>query len=133
MEKLVAIIDDDATFLEVMQEFLEEDHGYRVLLLPDGDTACARVRAALPNTVILDLHLRCPKSGWNILEQLRLDPNLAEIPIIVCSATHEHEILQHSADLQRLRAEVLAKPFNLDDLLSMVRRLIGPGDRQLGA
>lgn len=124
--KLIAVINDDRPFLALMQGLLGEE-GYRVLVLHDHSTAYAAVREAMPDAIILDIRLEHPDSGWHILENLRLDPSLAETPLIVCSAD-ERELQVRAADLRRHKADVLAKPFNLGELLGLLYQLIGPGD-----
>jgi two-component system, NtrC family, response regulator HydG len=126
--KLIAVINDDPAFLELMEELLTEE-GYTVLTLLAEAGAYARVREAIPTAIILDIRLEHPDGGWNVLEEVRLDPLLATIPVIVCSA-NEREIQARAADLHRHRVEVLPKPFNLDELLTLLERLIGPGSEQ---
>ena len=125
--KLIAVIDDDPDMLSLMRELLREAQGYSVLLLQREDTAYGRIQGALPDAIILDLRLEHPEGGWHILENIRLDPALANIPVIVCSGDLR-VIQERAADLRRHKAEVLPKPFDLHDLLSMLNRLIGPGD-----
>ena len=47
--------------------------------------------------------------------------------MIVCSAD-EREIRKRAVDLHRHKADVLPKPFNQGDLLSLLYQVIGPGD-----
>jgi CheY-like chemotaxis protein len=124
--KLVTVIDDDRAFLELMEILLPEE-GYAVLTLHAEEGAYAHVCKAVPAAIVLDIRMEQPDSGWNVLHEVRRDPALADIPVIVCSAD-QREIQEHAADLLRHRAEVLHKPFNLYELLSMVRRLVGPGE-----
>jgi len=59
-----------------------------------------------------------------ILESLRHEPATRHIPVIVCSAAAP-ALLQNAPRLQAEAAvESLAKPFDVDDLLATIRRLI---------
>ena len=62
-----------------------------------------------------------------ILLALRADAALAALPVIVCAAALDL-LAQYAADLRALNADVLAKPFALDDLLARVVALIGSGE-----
>jgi CheY-like chemotaxis protein len=123
MPKRIAIVNDDATFLTLMRELLDEE-GYEAFPINSETGAFERVRAIAPDLIITDIRLEHPDSGWNVLESVRLDPQLAQVPVIVCSAD-SREIEQRAEDLRRHRAEVLPKPFDLDELLTLVTRLIG--------
>lgn len=111
----IAVINDDATFLELMQELLE-DEGYKVIMWREGDGAHAMVRRERPTLIILDLRLEHPDMGWAVLQALTLDPETVTIPVIVCSADvrflreKEEWLLQHGCMVQE-------KPFSLDDIL----------------
>jgi CheY-like chemotaxis protein len=56
---------------------------------------------------------------------MRLDPETANIPVIICSADTER-IRAKEAYLRERGCAILEKPFILEDLLDMVRSFIGP-------
>ncbi len=62
-----------------------EDEQYQVYILQEGRDAFSRVKAQLPDLLILDLRLG-DISGQDILKQLKDDPVTADIPIIVYTA-----------------------------------------------
>lgn len=125
--KLIAVINDDRAFLQLMRGLLEEE-GYRVMVLHDHRTAYPAVRTAMPDAIILDMRLEHPDNGWRVLESIRLDPSLAETPVIVCSAD-QRELQERAADLRHHRADILPKPFNLGELLTLLYQLIGPAEQ----
>ena len=120
---LIAVVNDDTAFLELMQELLD-DAGYRAFIHRESDTAYTAIRNAMPALVILDIRLEHPEGGWTVLELLRLDPTTTQIPVIVCSADAVQLRAKHE-HLRQHRARALEKPFDLDELLDLVRSLIG--------
>ncbi len=120
----IAVINDDTAFLQLMLDLLT-DVGYDVTLHREGAGAHQQVRHEHPDLVILDIRMERPDSGWLVLEMLRLDPSTSEIPVIVCSAD-SHQLRDKHEMLRAQNCEPLEKPFDLDALLALVRRLVGP-------
>jgi CheY-like chemotaxis protein len=116
----VLIINDTQEILSLMQELLE-DEGYRVtswLALLDIE----KVKALAPDVVVQDLLFEgMQETGWKFLQLMRLDPELARIPLILCTAAvrtvKEPEMAEQ---LDRLGVSVVLKPFHIEDLLSAI-------------
>jgi CheY-like chemotaxis protein len=111
---LIFIADDEATFRGSIQDALE-DRGYLVLSARSGSEALARMHgftgAAL---AIVDLNMP-GMNGWELIETMRADENLAQVRILVVSS-HAGEPIQ-GAD------RLLQKPLKLKDLLRTVEEL----------
>jgi CheY-like chemotaxis protein len=120
MHPRIAVIDDDAVFLELMDELLGHSEGYEVFTCSSWIESVEFVRDVRPDLVILDLMLGRGHSGWAILEQLRHEPGLADLPVIVCSAAAP----MLDAAAARSNVEYVAKPFDIDDLLATIQRLL---------
>lgn len=116
----IAIIDDDAVFVELMRDLLAEGEGYEVLSAPNWLHSVEFVKETRPDLIILDLMLGRDQTGWAVLELLRSDPLLAEIPVIMCSAAEP--ALRKCVGIGAI--EAVAKPFDVDDLLRVVERLL---------
>lgn len=118
----IVVVNDNALFLDLMKEVLEED-GYKVTIKNEGDAAYQLIRAEMPVLVILDIRLEHPDAGWHVLEQLRLDPVTAYIPVVICSA--DGRFLRWKARQLRERGcVILEKPFLYDELLRLVHSLV---------
>ena len=126
----IAIIDDDEAFREFMRDVLT-DEGYRVITVDAPAVALELLRAERPDLLILDLRLGAMLPGMEILQAMRAEPAFAALPVIVCTAALDL-LARFAADLRALNAEVLAKPFALDDLLARVTALIGPANGDYG-
>ena len=123
MATRVAVINDDTAFLELMKELLLEE-GYEAHCYKEGAGAYEQVRALDPDAIILDICMGSPETGWQVLELLKLDRVLSTKPIIVCSAAVS-ELQEHAPYLQSKRCLMLAKPFELDDLLALLVQALG--------
>src|SRR5262249_22370549 len=77
------VVDDDPLVHQLLKSELERE-GMRVLLASDGVTAMNVARQHRPSAIVLDIQL--PKlDGWTVLAELKGDPALASIPIIIIS------------------------------------------------
>lgn len=126
----IVVVDDEPTFLNLIQELLI-DEGHTVIPVKCGDTAHSVIRRQQPDVVLLDMHLEHAEGGWMILDRMRLEPETARIPVIMCSA--DSRLLQQQAPaLQEQGSCILEKPFHVDQLLSMLENAVAPGSRACG-
>ncbi len=120
----IAVVNDDTTFLRLMEELLRNEEGYEVSTCFVGSEGYEFVRQIQPDLVILDLIFGPAEEGWRTLDLLTLDPRTRRIPVIVCSAA-SHLLHHHSDYLEQFDVHVLPKPFDLDVLLAKVCSAIG--------
>jgi phosphoribosyl 1,2-cyclic phosphodiesterase len=116
MEKVV-LVDDDADVRRVAEYRLKAE-GYEVLTAADGEAGLQLIRAERPRVVLLDLMM--PKiHGYSVLQQLRGDPTLRGVRVIVTSAK------AYAADIQKAKDvgadDYLTKPYDLDALVEKIR------------
>ena len=120
----IVVIDDDPMFLELMQELLELGEGYEVLSSANWLHSFELIKTARPDLVILDLMMGREQCGRAVLELLRDDPGTCHIPVIVCSAAAPALLDQARRLRDKGAVETLAKPFELDDMLGLIQRLL---------
>lgn len=89
-------------------------------------TAVAAIRRLKPDLVILDMNAGDPEDGWAVLDGLRLDPALAHLPVIICSA-HTAFLKEHAAKLKEEGCCLVEKPFSVHDMLLLVEEAITAG------
>ena len=82
----VMVIEDDHD-IRVSVRALLEDEGYKVLTVTNGLSALSTLERAaeLPSLILLDLMLPV-MDGWHFAERMRLNPRLANIPVVIMSA-----------------------------------------------
>jgi len=113
----VLVVDDDDSIRSALKAVLE-DEGYRVEAAGNGLEALVVCGNGLPSLIVLDLMM--PKmDGVTFMEVLRRGYPCPP-PVLVLSASHKAP-----EQVKRMGVEgYLAKPFDLDDLLDAVGRLV---------
>ncbi|MCA0042208.1 response regulator transcription factor [Celeribacter litoreus] len=123
-ERPTIILVEDEDNIAIAIEILMERAGYDVVHVRDGAQALPNIRAQSPALVILDVTLP-GLSGYEICQQMRLDPALVDIPVLIMSARasepERRKGLAMGADL------FLTKPFSMDEMRASVTRLIEGG------
>ena len=127
----IAVIDDDAVFVDLMQDLLANGEGYDVVSAPNWFQSFEFVKQVQPDLIILDLMLGRDQTGWGVLELLREDPATAAIPVILCSAAAPALRQLGGADQLHGRVVAVAKPFDVDDMIEVVERLLKQADRSI--
>lgn len=119
MQKRVLLIEDEPNIIEAVRFILNRD-GWTVETHSDGSDAVDRVRKSAPDVVILDVMLP-GKSGFDILRELRADPQSAELPVLMLTArgqTKDREMAERAGV-----SLYMTKPFSNSDMLEAVRTL----------
>ena len=119
-DKTILIIEDDADIQTFAGRMLELE-GYHIL---QADTGNEGLRLARENKVSLALlDLRLPdNSGWTILEQIKNDPELSGVLVIVFTASYG--IPQRDRALAMGAADYLVKPLSATNLKNAVVRVL---------
>lgn len=120
------VVDDDASILELLKMVLE-DEGFQVKAFNSPTAAVREAATDPPDGIIVDLMMP-GMTGLEIIETLKRNGRTNRIPVLVCSAYY--------GDLRRTLQRAgkdgisyLRKPFQLDDLVGTVRRMVS-GERK---
>ena len=84
----ILLVDDDPDFLEMHKAVLL-NHGYEVLTAMSGREGLERVRAEMPDLVILDLMMEKHDAGFSFSKTLKTDPLFKRIPILMVTSVAE--------------------------------------------
>jgi CheY-like chemotaxis protein/signal transduction histidine kinase len=115
----VLVVDDDPLIQHLVCGELARE-GLEVLVASDGVQALRLARERRPSAILLDIHL--PKlHGWDVLSELKSDPLLAGIPVIIQSVEE-----QRARGFSLGACEYLVKLVEADRLIAVVRRAIAP-------
>jgi len=120
MPKRVLIVDDEPNIV-VSLEYLMKKEGFEVAVAGDGDAALAQVANFKPDLVLLDIMMP-NKSGYEVCEAVRANPDLAGVRIVMLTAKgRDLEVAKGMA----LGADAyVTKPFSTKDLVSLVKALL---------
>jgi CheY-like chemotaxis protein len=105
----VLVIDDDWTVRDLMARLLEK-MGYHAVLASSGEEGLRLARQLRPSIITLDVVMP-DLSGWDVLDQLKADSQLASIPVIMVTIVD-----QEALGLARGASTHLVKPIDRDQL-----------------
>jgi DNA-binding response OmpR family regulator len=120
MGKRVLLIEDEPNIIEAIRFILSRD-GWIVETHSDGASAVGAVNVKRPDIVILDVMLP-GKSGFDILRDLRADPEQADLPILMLTARGQKKD-REMAQAAGVSA-FMTKPFSNSDMLDAVNGLM---------
>jgi CheY-like chemotaxis protein len=120
----VLVVDDDDVIRQLITVNLELE-GFDVVAAVDGQDALDKVKDANVQVVTLDVMM--PRlDGWETAGRLRDDPQTAHIKVILLSARAQEADLQRG---EKIGVDAyLTKPFDPDELIDTVRRLMDAAD-----
>ena len=117
---LILIADDDDVNSKTISSYLKAK-GYQILLANDGQEAIALTKAHKPDLILMDIQMPV-MDGLEATRQIRLDPNLVDIPIIALTA------LAMTGDREKCLAaganEYLTKPVKLKELVAAIKSFL---------
>ncbi|MBZ0234500.1 MAG: response regulator [Deltaproteobacteria bacterium] len=114
----ILVVDDDPLIHQLLAAELERE-GMQVVLAEDGVSALRLARERNPAAIILDMIL--PRlDGWTVLSELKSDPALARIPVIIISVAEER-----ARGFALGAVDYLVKPFEAQRLADIVTREVG--------
>ena len=117
----VLLIEDEPNIIEAIRFILSRD-GWRVDTHSDGATALEAVRERKPDVVILDVMLP-NRSGYDILRDLRADPETKDLPVLMLTARGQRRD-REMAERHGV-SRFMTKPFSNAEVLDSVRQLVG--------
>lgn len=113
---LVLVVDDSLTVRRVTQRLLARE-GYRVALAKDGLEGLERVADERPAVVLSDIEM--PRmDGFDFVRNLRGDPKLADLPVIMITSRIAQKHRDVAAELGV--NHYLGKPYSEEELLSLI-------------
>ncbi|HLI07737.1 MAG TPA: response regulator [Ktedonobacteraceae bacterium] len=123
----IGLLEDDAAIQEMLRLVLQ-DEGYAVVIYPDATAALEALlpgdqaaRGPLPiDLLIVDWRLHGSISGTEVIRRLREVPEMQALPIVLTTAASFNDI----PSLQGLNISFLEKPFEVDQMVDMVRHLL---------
>ena len=115
----ILVVDDDPDIRDSLREVLE-DEGYTVECVSNGREALDYLKATResgklhPCVILLDLMMPV-MDGWQFRKEQKQDPTIADIPLVVITATGKRPVLIDAAEL-------VMKPLDLNRLFEAIER-----------
>jgi DNA-binding response OmpR family regulator len=118
--KTILVADDEKHIRELVEITLQHNN-YRVLSAADGESALELATREQPALALLDI--RMPKmDGYEVCRQIKLNPVISQMPVVFISAKAQEDEIQMGYDAGA--QDYLLKPFDMEDLLVRVKRLL---------
>jgi len=122
-DRTLLIIEDDAIFARILLG-LARDRGFKGVVALTGDQGLELARKHLPDAITLDIGLPdC--DGWNLLAEIKADPNTANIPVHVISGEEQWQRALDAGAIAHLR-----KPVTEEALTATFDNLLGFAERR---
>jgi CheY-like chemotaxis protein len=121
--RTVMVVDDEADVRLIARLVLGAAE-FDVMEVDSGVSAMAELEAGrTPDVLLLDV--RMPGlDGWSLLRQIRADPTLEHLPVVVFTA--DMSARGEAPEELREGDVLITKPFQADDLLQAVQTAVGP-------
>ena len=115
---MVLAIDDDEGVVTLLKRYLETD-GYQVVGVTESLHASQMAERLAPDLTAITLDVVMPNSdGWQVLRELKQNPQTKDLPVILCSIVEGVE-----QGLELGAAACLRKPITRDELLTALRKV----------
>jgi len=127
MSHKILIIDDDIDLVEAMRLTLEKE-GYEVVDAQDGKKGLEKIAREKPDLILLDVMMETQDEGFHIAYQIRNNPQMSDLPIIMLTAVGQETGFSFDKDKDEDFLpvnEFLEKPVNPDFLLEKIRTALG--------
>jgi DNA-binding response OmpR family regulator len=128
MSEKILVIDDDDTFLKMI-ELIFELNSYNALITNNGKQALEQLKVYKPDVIVLDLMMP-GMNGFEVLEALKKNKDTKNIPVIIVSAVEDEESIDKVWKMGI--ADYIPKGAGLNSLMSSIRRTLNVADSHGG-
>jgi CheY-like chemotaxis protein len=117
----ILIVDDEPNNVDFLEQALE-DSGYQLITATNGQEAMNKIQSEQPDLVLLDLAMPV-MDGFAVLDQVKSDSMLRDIPIIIISAEHDSKSVVRG--IKQGAEDYLTKPVDASLLVKKVKEYLG--------
>lgn len=125
-EKTVLIVDDDQDIGEALRFIIGDQTNFRVVWIAESDLALEAASHLRPSVILLD-YVMPTLDGIKLFDYLQRFDHMRGVPVVLISAK-----LRLPEDQLRARGMyLLRKPFDVDDLIALLNRLVVQSNGQM--
>jgi CheY-like chemotaxis protein len=128
-DKRILVLDDEPDVVTYLTTLLR-DNGYHTLSAPNGREGMKLIRTDKPDLVTLDISMP-ESSGTTLYKELKTDPGLASIPVVIVTAVTGHDGNPYGfkdvmCDRQQVPAPegFVPKPIDKDEFVRIIDRIL---------
>lgn len=115
-DKIILIIEDDTNFAKALLKYARLQN-YKGVVVVRGDYGLSAAKKYHPNAILLDVQLPV-KDGWEVMDELKSDPQVKHIPVHMMSALHVKK-----ESLMKGAVDFINKPVALDKMTDVFRKI----------
>ncbi len=119
----ILYIEDERPAIQLVREILNLAGDYETVGAISGQEGLRLMRERKPDLLLLDLMMPAP-TGYDVYREMKNDPNLADIPVIVISARVPEQGRSILKGLPPVD-DYITKPFDMERLTRSVKQLTG--------
>jgi CheY-like chemotaxis protein len=126
----ILVVDDDVHFQVIMRKMLEGE-GYEVAIAPDGNTALEMLRGDQPpDLILLDVMMATTLEGIDVAREIKADPALENLPIIMVSSISTSPYASDFPDDEHIPIDGwITKPVQRNVLLKILDHFVAEGSK----
>ena len=120
--RLVLIVEDDKPTSDLLASAINDERGYEAMTVGTADEALRALSRVEPDLLLVDIRLP-GMSGLELYDRVRADDRFRSLPVVFETGSGR----EHAQDLRdRGIATYIKKPFDIEELVRFVRRLVPP-------
>ncbi len=121
MQKKVLIIEDNQLLRELIHKKVKEK--YTVVLAVDGETGLEAIKREKPDLVLLDILLP-GMSGFDVLEKMKSDPEVSNIPVLILSNLSNQSDIDKGMQLGAVDY-IIKSYMDSSEIMARVEKILG--------
>jgi CheY-like chemotaxis protein len=124
MTKKILLVEDEEIMIDILQRKLSKE-GYEIFVARDGEEGLKKMREMEPKPDLILLDIIMPKmGGFEVMEEMKKDKKLKDIPVIVISNSGQPVELDRAKKLGA-KDWLIKTEFDPNEVLEKVKRQIG--------
>ena len=121
----ILVVDDDPDFVLICRTVLEAE-GYQVLEAANGSQGLEVMRQDRPDLMLLDVMMSTTLEGVDVCREIKSDPSLEDVPIVMISSIATSEYAGEFPDDEPIPIDAwISKPIQPAVLLKTIERFVG--------